>query len=140
MMEAKSEAALRSISEVAHYLDVEPHVLRFWESRIDHIQPLKHTGRRRFYRPDDVSLLAGIRYLLYERGLTIKGVQKILQDNGAPYVREIGQTKSVGTPAGGKATADAGTNIASAQKRTLHEAREKLSEAHDLLRANFTDD
>lgn len=76
----KSEAAFRTISEVAEELDVPQHVLRFWESRFPQIKPLKRGGGRRYYRPADVQLLRRIRDLLYKDGYTIKGVQKLLKD------------------------------------------------------------
>ncbi len=76
----KSEAAFRTISEVAEDLDVPQHVLRFWESRFPQIKPLKRGGGRRYYRPADVHLLRRIRDLLYKDGYTIKGVQKLLRD------------------------------------------------------------
>lgn len=75
----KSAAAFRTISEVASDLDVQPHVLRFWESKFPQIKPLKRGGGRRYYRPEDVDLLRRIRVLLYRDGYTIKGVQKLLR-------------------------------------------------------------
>ena len=75
----KSEAAFRTISEVATELDVPQHVLRFWETRFTQVRPLKRGGGRRYYRPEDVNLLKRIRTLLYSDGLTIKGVQKLLR-------------------------------------------------------------
>lgn len=78
----KSEAAFRTISEVADELDVPQHVLRFWESRFPQVKPLKRGGGRRYYRPEDVVLLRRIRDLLYSEGYTIKGVQKLLRDGG----------------------------------------------------------
>lgn len=72
----KSPDAFRTISEAADELDLPQHVLRFWETRFSQIKPLKRGGGRRYYRPDDVQLLRGIRYLLYDEGFTIKGVQK----------------------------------------------------------------
>ena len=80
----KSAAAFRTISEVAIELDVPPHVLRFWETKFSQIRPMKRGGGRRYYRPEDVDLLRRIRELLYDRGYTIKGVQKLLRDGGAP--------------------------------------------------------
>ena len=78
----KSAAAFRTISEVASELDLPQHVLRFWESKFTSIRPLKRGGGRRYYRPEDVVLLRRIRSLLYEQGYTIKGVQKLLRQNG----------------------------------------------------------
>ena len=88
---AKSAEAFRTISEVATELDVPQHVLRFWESRFAQIKPVKRAGGRRFYRPDDVDLLRGIRALLYVDGLTIRGVQKILKERGLRHVAMMGR-------------------------------------------------
>src|SRR5512142_572342 len=88
---AKSPEAFRTISEVATELDVPQHVLRFWESRFSQIKPTKRAGGRRYYRPEDVDLLRGIRALLYSDGYTIKGVQKVLRDKGVRFVAEIGR-------------------------------------------------
>ena len=88
----KSPEAFRTISEVAVELDVPQHVLRFWESRFAQIKPVKRAGGRRYYRPEDVDLLRGIRALLYTDGLTIKGVQKVLRERGLRHVAEIGRT------------------------------------------------
>jgi DNA-binding transcriptional MerR regulator len=88
---AKSPEAFRTISEVATELDVPQHVLRFWESRFAQIKPVKRAGGRRFYRPDDVDLLRGIRALLYVDGLTIRGVRKVLKERGLRHVAMIGR-------------------------------------------------
>src|ERR1043165_4786465 len=82
----KSPDAFRTISEVADELELPQHVLRFWETRFPQIKPLKRGGGRRYYRPDDVELLKGIRHLLYDHGYTIKGVQKLLKNNGNKFV------------------------------------------------------
>ncbi len=82
----KSPDAFRTISEVAEELDLPQHVLRFWETRFKQIKPLKRGGGRRYYRPDDVELLKGIRHLLYSEGYTIKGVQRILKEQGNRFV------------------------------------------------------
>lgn len=87
----KSPDAFRTISEVAVDLDVPQHVLRFWESRFREIKPMKRGGGRRYYRPDDVSLLRGIRHLLYGEGYTIRGVQRIIREHGIRYVQSAGQ-------------------------------------------------
>jgi DNA-binding transcriptional MerR regulator len=82
----KSPDAFRTISEVAESLDTPAHVLRFWESRFPQIKPVKRAGGRRYYRPADVALLSGIKRLLHDEGLTIRGVQKILRDQGVRQV------------------------------------------------------
>lgn len=87
----KSPQAFRTISEVAKVLDVPAHVLRFWETRFSQIKPVKRGGGRRYYRPEDVDLIRGIRNLLYTEGLTIKGAQKILRDKGQRHVVAIGR-------------------------------------------------
>jgi DNA-binding transcriptional MerR regulator len=86
----KSPEAFRTISEVAEALDVPPHVLRFWETRFTQVKPVKRGGGRRYYRPEDVRLLRGIRGLLYDDGMTIKGVQKILRERGIRHVIGLG--------------------------------------------------
>ncbi len=86
----KGPDAFRTISEVAEDLDLPQHVLRFWETRFAQIKPLKRGGGRRYYRPDDVDLLRGIRHLLYGEGYTIRGVQQILREQGVRHVQSIG--------------------------------------------------
>jgi DNA-binding transcriptional MerR regulator len=86
----KSPEAFRTISEVAEALDVPPHVLRFWESRFTQVKPVKRGGGRRYYRPEDVRLLRGIRGLLYDAGMTITGAQKILREKGGRHVIALG--------------------------------------------------
>lgn len=85
----KSPDAFRTISEVATDLDLPQHVLRFWETRFVQIKPLKRGGGRRYYRPDDIDLLKGIRHLLYGEGYTIRGVQRILKEQGVRFVTEV---------------------------------------------------
>jgi DNA-binding transcriptional MerR regulator len=87
----KSPTAFRTISEVSGDLDVPQHVLRFWESKFSQIRPLKRGGGRRYYRPDDIDLLRGIRNLLYGDGYTIKGVQKLIRENGVRHVVNLGR-------------------------------------------------
>ncbi|TDR94114.1 MerR family transcriptional regulator [Enterovirga rhinocerotis] len=87
----KAPDAFRTISEVAEDLDIPQHVLRFWETRFSSIRPLKRGGGRRYYRPDDVDLLRGIRELLYGHGYTIKGVQRILKEDGPRAVQSVGR-------------------------------------------------
>jgi DNA-binding transcriptional MerR regulator len=85
----KAPDAFRTISEVAEEINVPQHVLRFWESRFTQIQPLKRGGGRRYYRPDDVDLLRGVRHLLYGEGYTIRGVQRILREEGLAFVQSV---------------------------------------------------
>jgi DNA-binding transcriptional MerR regulator len=87
----KAPDAFRTISEVADDLDVPQHVLRFWESKFPQIRPMKRAGGRRYYRPDDVDLLRGIRHLLYGEGYTIRGVQRILREQGQKFVQAVWQ-------------------------------------------------
>ncbi len=85
----KAPDAFRTISEVADDLKVPQHVLRFWESRFAQIKPMKRAGGRRYYRPADVDLLRGIHHLLYGEGYTIRGVQRILKEEGVKFVEEV---------------------------------------------------
>jgi DNA-binding transcriptional MerR regulator len=87
----KSPDAFRTISEVAEDLDLPQHVLRFWETRFSQIKPLKRGGGRRYYRPQDVDLIRGIRFMLYDQGYTIKGVQKLLRESGPQFVVAVGR-------------------------------------------------
>jgi DNA-binding transcriptional MerR regulator len=86
----KSPDAFRTISEVADDLGLPQHVLRFWETRFTQIKPMKRGGGRRYYRPQDVELIKGIKYMLYDQGYTIKGVQRLLRDNGNQFIAAIG--------------------------------------------------
>jgi DNA-binding transcriptional MerR regulator len=108
----KSPDAFRTISEAAEELDVPQHVLRFWETRFAQIKPMKRAGGRRYYRPGDIELLKGIRSLLYKEGYTIKGLQRILKEEGVAYVSGIGRGEIIarkreaeldGAPVPGKA-------------------------------------
>ena len=85
----KSADAFRTISEVADWLGVQTHVLRFWESKSTQVKPVKRAGGRRYYRPADMQLLGGIQKLLYQDGLTIKGVQKVLREKGMAHVSAL---------------------------------------------------
>ncbi|MDF2117106.1 MerR family transcriptional regulator [Roseiarcaceae bacterium H3SJ34-1] len=89
-MEKQAEA-FRTISEAADALGLPQHVLRFWETKFPQIKPMKRGGGRRYYRPDDVLLLAAIQRLLYDEGYTIKGVQRILKDQGARALLTLGK-------------------------------------------------
>jgi DNA-binding transcriptional MerR regulator len=93
----KAPDAFRTISEVAADLELPQHVLRFWETRFSQIKPMKRGGGRRYYRPEDVDLLRGIRLLLYSEGFTIRGVQRLLKEKGVAFVVEVGQKGTVET-------------------------------------------
>ena len=137
----KSASAFRTISEVAEFLDVQQHVLRFWETKFSQVRPLKRGGGRRYYRPEDVELLQTIHHLLYTEGYTIKGVQKLLKEQGKNAVVENvsgandagvspvshGTAKPVGKPAHGALTA--------AQRRVLETMLVELKELRALVRA-----
>ncbi len=95
---SKSPDAFRTISEVADWLGVQAHVLRFWESRFSQVKPVKRAGGRRYYRPNDMRLLGGIKKLLHEDGITIKGVQRILREQGVAYVASLSPSLDEAAP------------------------------------------
>lgn len=97
----KAPDAFRTISEVSDWLETPAHVLRFWESKFSQVKPVKRAGGRRYYRPDDMRLLGGIKQLLHNDGLTIKGVQKILREHGIKHVTEL-SPEVTDTPAPGQ--------------------------------------
>ena len=92
----KSADAFRTISEVAEWLETETHVLRFWESKFSQIKPVKRAGGRRYYRPKDMLIIGGIKKLLHEDGLTIKGTQRIIKDKGLNYVSNLSKPLATG--------------------------------------------
>ncbi len=91
MTSDKAPDAFRTISEAAEDLDLPQHVLRFWETRFSQIKPLKRGGGRRYYRPDDLEFLRGLKHLLHAERYTIKGVQKIIKDQGVKAVQRVGR-------------------------------------------------
>ena len=139
----KSPEAFRTISEVAEEMDLPQHVLRFWETRFPQIKPLKRGGGRRYYRPDDVELLGAVKQLLYGEGYTIKGVQKLLREQGAASVargllgREDAEaTKAaaaVETPTAARPAADAGPAARRGELAALRAILADLREAERLL-------
>ena len=140
----KSPEAFRTISEVAEEMDLPQHVLRFWETRFPQIKPLKRGGGRRYYRPDDVDLLRAVKQLLYGEGYTIKGVQKLLREQGAASVARglVGRegaeaTKAaaaaVETPAAARPAADAGPAAQRGDLAALRAILADLREAERLL-------
>lgn len=133
---AKAPGAFRTISEVAEELSVPQHVLRFWESKFSQVRPLKRGGGRRYYRPEDVTLLRQIRRLLYDEGYKIRGVQKVLREGGrrvAPDGGPEGAGKEAGDGAGA-ALENANGALDRDQRRQLSKALEELNDIRDTLR------
>ena len=128
----KSPEAFRTISEVAEALDVPPHVLRFWETRFVQVKPVKRGGGRRYYRPEDVRLLRGIRGLLYDDGMTIKGVQKILRERGIRHVIGLGTRAGAARPPA-PAPAPADRSPAAARRRATASPRADARPQPDLF-------
>lgn len=123
----KSAAAFRTISEVSQELDVPQHVLRFWEGKFSQVRPLKRGGGRRYYRPEDISLLRRIRDLLYSEGYTIKGVQRLLREGRGKDIEE----KEASVDIGAQATPSEGNGIS----KEIEAVIDELSELRDMLRA-----
>ena len=122
-MTDKSSDAFRTISEVSAALDVPPHVLRFWETKFTSLRPLKRSGGRRYYRPDDVAALSRIRDLLYKDGFTIKGAQRFLKSKEA-----LASTSTVVDPAAGVDSSDL-----AAIQAVLDSARKRLASVKNQL-------
>ena len=93
---SKSADAFRTISEVAEWLDLPTHVLRFWESKFSQIKPVKRAGGRRYYRPRDMQLIGGLKTLLHDDGMTIRGAQKLLKENGVQHVIDLSPSLEAG--------------------------------------------
>lgn len=124
----KSPEAFRTISEVAEELDLPQHVLRFWETRFPQIKPMKRAGGRRLYRPDHVALLRGIRALLYDDGMTIKGVQKVLREKGAKTVIARGNARAELTLERQSPPVDASERLAALKERVKAERTAQSAE------------
>jgi DNA-binding transcriptional MerR regulator len=124
--EVKAPSAFRTISEVATSLDVPQHVLRFWESKFQQIRPMKRGGGRRYYRPEDVSLLGNIKELLYTEGMTIKGVQKLLREGARPQFARA--------PARAEAPAKAEMSLSPVVRHEIEEVLGELKSLRDFMR------
>lgn len=138
---AKSDSAFRTISEAAKELGLQQHVLRFWESKFPQIQPMKRAGGRRYYRPEDIEFLSSIRSLLHDQGFTIKGVQKLLDQNKGKLPSEITVNASEIDPEGGisvssshKATEG---HAASLDKSALKNVLDELQQLQGILRVSL---
>lgn len=121
-MDNKAPEAFRTISEVADELDLPQHVLRFWETRFRDIKPMKRGGGRRYYRPDDIELLRGIRHLLYGEGYTIRGVQRILREQGVGFVQAVWQEGAPQPPHGASEEEEFAEEAASATEMLQEES------------------
>ncbi|WP_119458333.1 MerR family transcriptional regulator [Rhodospirillaceae bacterium SYSU D60014] len=133
----KSASAFRTISEVAQDLDVPQHVLRFWETKFPQVRPLKRGGGRRYYRPEDIELLRGIRSLLYQEGYTIKGVQRLMRQGALKERSEAVEASDSGehTEAESRPAAASGTRAAAPQRDELEAVLNELTALRDRLRA-----
>jgi len=134
----KSPEAFRTISEVAEDMDLPQHVLRFWETRFPQIKPLKRGGGRRYYRPDDIDLLRAVKQLLYGQGYTIKGVQKLLREQGAATVArglvgESSKSAAADAPSAAHPADAAARGVARGDLAALRAVLTDLREAERLL-------
>lgn len=128
---SKGPEAFRTISEVAGDLELPQHVLRFWETRFAQIRPMKRGGGRRYYRPDDVELLRGIRQLLYGHGYTIRGVQRILRDQGPRFVTSVGRGDDGSVPAPNAEDVDDEQEAPTISRRARVEAADQVDDEGD---------
>ena len=140
----KSAGAFRTISEVSTALNVPQHVLRFWESKFSQVRPMKRAGGRRYYRPEDVRLLFGIREFLYEDGYTIRGVQKLLRERGGRALSERADLKKNEPKPNGKMSTGSGIQTRAGfsspeeeQRRALGELLQELEEINRLLQSQL---
>jgi DNA-binding transcriptional MerR regulator len=129
----KSPEAFRTISEVSLDLSLPPHVLRFWETRFARIKPMKRGGGRRLYRPDHVALLRGIKALLYDDGMTIKGVQKVLREKGTKNVIARGTTNAKLTLESATPPADASKRLSALKERVAADRVVKAANAGEAV-------
>jgi DNA-binding transcriptional MerR regulator len=142
----KSEKAFRTISEVSKELDVPAHVLRFWETKFPQVKPMKRGGGRRYYRPEDVSLLRGVREMLHIDGFSIKGVQKALKEQGVKAIAERSEGVPVTTLAQQEVPieaantaadrADGAVPMTTADRKALRKALEALLSLRESLLEN----
>ncbi len=130
---AKGPNAFRTISEAADELGVPQHVLRFWETRFSFVSPMKRAGGRRFYRPQDILVLAGVRRLLHDEGYTIKGVQKLHKDHGVKVLLAAGQGLTIERPAVMEGDTGKTGSIAAESRIRLTDALFELLAARDRI-------
>ncbi|WP_022727443.1 MerR family transcriptional regulator [Fodinicurvata sediminis] len=125
--DGKSAAAFRTISEVSDELNVPQHVLRFWETKFTQVRPMKRGGGRRYYRPEDIELLRGIRDLLYQEGFTIRGVQKLLREGGVAALEN-------GAPSGASVAGQVAPALKPEKDQALRDILGELQELSQLLK------
>lgn len=131
----KSSSAFKTISEVADELDVQQHVLRFWETKFSQIRPLKRGGGRRYYRPEDMELLKKIHHLLYTEGYTIKGVQKLLREKGkASVMAESPVPQNNNEPAPEASTVESAHAMNTAQRAALKAVLAELKDLRAIIK------
>ena len=141
----KAVGAFRTISEVSRELDVPQHVLRFWETKFSQIRPMKRAGGRRYYRPEDVCILLGIREFLYDDGYTIRGVQKLIRGQGGRVLTDRAGGKVFPTKTseslgavGRLMTGSQGSLLDDAKKSALIELIEELEKIDLILEKYLT--
>ena len=130
---AKSPEAFRTISEASDELGVPQHVLRFWETKFSFIRPMKRAGGRRFYRPQDIAVLAAVRRLLHDQGYTIKGVQKLHREHGLKRLITAPATAKPAVASGSLFSRDEGLELSAEARGRLRDAVEALEAAKSRL-------
>lgn len=136
---SKGPLALRTISETADILGVPQHVLRFWETKFTFIRPTKRAGGRRFYRPQDIELLSGVKTLLYDRGYTIRGVQKLFKDDGQKAILGAHSAPSVATEQGMVSEDEIAAEDAAGVVQPVFDDESGAPAMTDEVRARFLD-
>lgn len=131
--EVKSPNAFRTISEVATELDVPQHVLRFWESKFSQIRPMKRGGGRRYYRPEDVTVIKNIQNLLYNQGYTIRGVQKLLKESRSGVINRISTAAPVAANVAPEKVGSLGLTVPQQQPKPNGLSAKKREELEGLL-------
>ena len=131
----KSADAFRTISEVADWLDTETHVLRFWESKFSQIKPVKRAGGRRYYRPKDMLIIGGIKKLLHEDGITIKGTQRIIQEKGLSYISDL--SRPLETVETEKTRIDEKISSKTTENQSVRSEEKKYSNTFDEVDGQF---
>ena len=133
-MSSKSPEAFRTISEVSKDLSLPQHVLRFWETKFVQIKPIKRGGGRRYYRPEDVRLLQGIKSLLYNDGYTIRGVQKVIKENGTKQLLEFNSQNKSSTENKKNITRPLNQNVLTSHSMSDTKRKKLINVLEDLVK------